>query len=348
MGEVIALHGGDWAARILAAWGKAAPAVLETGRLLLEASKALKHGEFERMCREKLPFGSRHARRLMAIGADERLRTHVSVLPPACGTLYELTRLDDEQFQANLKNGTIRPDMERKDVAAAVKKTVRATRELILGEKIAALPQQKFGVVLADPEWRFEPYSRETGVDRAADNHYPTSETDVIMARDVPSIAADDCALFLWATVPMLQDAFAVINAWGFTYKSHVIWLKTDANIEKPALGTGYWFRNCHELLLVGTKGNLPAPAMGDQEASVIAAPVGEHSAKPDIFLRLIEYYFPNLPKIELNRRGPARPGWKAWGNEAEEPLSPTAEGGEPTERIAHNLDIPNFLRRPR
>src|SRR6202035_5780837 len=102
----------------------------------------------------------------------------------------------------------------------------RTEREHDLGQKQQALPQQKFGVIVADPEWRFEPWSRSNGMDRAADNHYPTSCTEVIAARDVPSIAADDCVLFLWATVPMLPHALIVMGAWGFDYQSHVIWAK--------------------------------------------------------------------------------------------------------------------------
>jgi N6-adenosine-specific RNA methylase IME4 len=196
------------------------------------------------------------------------------------------------------------------------KKTRRANRERVLGECQAALPNKKYGVILADPEWRFEVYSRETGMDRAADNHYPTSVTDDICARPVGDIAAKDCACFLWATVPMLPDALRVLAAWGFEYKSHAIW-------KKDRIGTGYWFRNAHELLLVGTRGEIPAPAMGTQFTSCIDAPLGEHSAKPEIFLQMIEAYFPTLPKIELNRRGPAREGWDAWGYEAE-PIAET------------------------
>ncbi len=186
----------------------------------------------------------------------------------------------------------------------------RAAREVELAAKQTALPTKRYGVIVADPEWRFEPYSRESGMDRAADNHYPTSATEIIVTRDVPSISANDCVLFLWATVPMLRDALRVMEAWEFEYKSHAIW-------DKVHVGTGYWFRNRHELLLVGTKGDIPAPAMGDQFASVITIARKEHSAKPEQFLELIEEYFPHIPKIELNRRGPARLGWDAWGNEA-------------------------------
>lgn len=192
------------------------------------------------------------------------------------------------------------------------KKAHRANRERVLAAIQSALPNKRYGVISADPEWRFKVHSRDTGLDRSADNHYPTSTTAEIAARPVQDIAADDCVLFLWATVPMLPDALSVMAAWGFTYKSHVIW-------NKDRIGTGYWFRNKHELLLVGTKGEkIPAPAMGTQFESVIDAPLGEHSAKPEIFLEMIEGYFPTLPKIELNRRGPARPGWDAWGNESE------------------------------
>jgi N6-adenosine-specific RNA methylase IME4 len=227
-----------------------------------------------------------------------------------------LADLDEESFEARAaaaKKQMVRSAEASATERAAEKKQRRSEREVELGARQEALPDRRFGVILADPEWRFEPWSRETGLDRSPDNHYPTSALEVIAARDVASIAAADCVLGLWATVPMLPQALGVMNRWGFDYRSHVIW-------EKDRIGTGYWFRNAHELLLIGVRGDVPAPAMGTQFPSVIRAPVGEHSAKPEIFLEMIEAYFPSLPKIELNRRGPARPGWDAWGNEAEAP----------------------------
>jgi len=192
------------------------------------------------------------------------------------------------------------------------KKARRAEREQELGAKQAMLPNRRYGVILADPEWRFEPWSRETGMDRAADNHYPTSVTEVIVARPVASIAADDCVLFLWATVPMLPHALAVMEAWSFDYRSHFIWAKDQ-------IGTGYWNRNKHELLLVGVRGKIPAPAPGEQYDSLIEAAVGEHSVKPKAFIEIIDAYFPTLPKIELNCRGAPSAGWDAWGNEVQQ-----------------------------
>lgn len=193
------------------------------------------------------------------------------------------------------------------------KKERRATREAELATFQRALPDKKFGVILADPEWEFEPWSFETGNDRSPANHYPLSKLEAILARGVGvrKITADDCVLFLWATVPMLPQAMKVVEVWGFRYVSHFVW-------NKNRIGTGYWSRNKHELLLVGTVGKPPAPAMGDQWDSVLDADVGRHSEKPELFHQLIEAYYPTMPKIELNRRGPPRPGWEAWGNEVE------------------------------
>jgi N6-adenosine-specific RNA methylase IME4 len=187
----------------------------------------------------------------------------------------------------------------------------RAAREAELGKRQKALPSKRYGVIVADPEWQFEVWS-ENGKDRAAENHYPTSPTEVIASRDVPSIAADDCVLALWSTVPMLPAALRVMEAWGFSYKTNFCWVK-------DRIGPGYWNRNKHELLLIGTKGDVPCPAPGDQWDSALVAPRRGHSEKPEIFLSMIESYYPTLPKIELNRRGPPRKNWDAWGFEADE-----------------------------
>lgn len=170
----------------------------------------------------------------------------------------------------------------------------------------ASLGRQLYSVIYADPPWRFQPYSRISGMDRAADNHYPTMTLPEIKALPVP--AAEDCILFLWATAPMLPQALDVITAWGFEYKTHCLWVKNQ-------IGTGYWFRNMHELLLIATRGEVPAPPPAWRVPSVFNEPVGKHSSKPPGFADLIEHWFPNLPKLELFART-AREGWDCWGNE--------------------------------
>lgn len=221
----------------------------------------------------------------------------------------EQTRLVTEETPAVIKN--------------AAKKAQRAEKEIKLAAKQKALPEKRYGVVYVDPAWRFEPRSRETGLDRAADNHYPTMTTEEICALDVGGIAASDCAMFMWATVPMLPDALKVMSSWGFAYKSHYIWDKTpwDGDGADNAIagrqGTGFWGRVNHELLLIGTRGNPTCPAPGENFPTVYREVAGAHSAKPEHYARMIEGYFPNLPKIELNARKP-RDGWDVWGNESE------------------------------
>jgi N6-adenosine-specific RNA methylase IME4 len=271
----------------------------------------------------------RHARRVQDHGepelvrAVERGRLAVSVAEKASHLSAEIQRLI--AAEADGGNANVARNV--------VKREMRAGREADLGRAQQALPNARFGVIVADPEWRFEPWSRETGMDRAADNHYPTSCSEVIAARDVPSIADKHCILFLWATTPMLPHALLVMGAWGFDYKSHYAWGKDKA-------GTGYWNREKHELLLIGTRGDIPCPAPGEQRDSLLIAPRGEHSAKPECFLEMIEQYFPTLPKIELNRRGPARKGWAAWGNEAQPGEYDSATGEVIEHDVAASLPV--------
>ena len=278
-----------------------------------DRSSSRQNGDLKRFTRDT---ASKTGKSERSIQRNVARAKRVDVLKEIVGT--SLDKGDEIDALAKL------PESEQRELAnlasegrkvsakTRVKQIAREEREQALAAKQQALPIKKYGVILADPEWRFEPWSRETGLDRAADNHYPTSPLDSILERNVASIAGDDSVLFLWATVPMLPQALQGMSAWGFTYRSHLIW-------KKDCIATGYWFRNAHELLLVGSKGNIPAPAMGAQWTSIVEAPVTRHSAKPERFLEMIEQYFPTLPKIELNRRGLPREGWDGWGNESDE-----------------------------
>lgn len=163
-----------------------------------------------------------------------------------------------------------------------------------------------YPVIFADPPWRYD-YAETDN--RAIENQYPTMPIEDICALPVASIATDDCVLFLWATSPKLIEALDVVRAWGFTYKTCMVWAKDK-------IGMGYYARQQHELLLIATRGAPPTPAPADRPSSVIAATRGEHSAKPDEFYAVIERMYPALPKIELFCRSP-RDGWGAWGNQS-------------------------------
>lgn len=199
----------------------------------------------------------------------------------------------------------------------AKKKVRREEKEAALAVRQLGLPDVKAGVILEDFEWDFEVRSRETGMDRHAANHYPTAETAhtpeeiVERTRARFAIAAPDCVLYMWATNPHLAIALKVMELRGFRYVSNFAW-------GKSRIITGYWNRGKHELLLIGTRGSVPCPAMGDQYESLQLSAPSAHSEKPDWAYEMIEKHFPNVPKVELNARR-ARPGWIVWGNEAPE-----------------------------
>jgi ParB/RepB/Spo0J family partition protein len=168
-------------------------------------------------------------------------------------------------------------------------------------------------VLLADPPWRYD--FAETA-NRQIENQYPTMDLEALKAHLGTELAAgrlslaDDAVLFLWATAPKLPEALAVMDAWGFTYKTHAVW-------DKAHIGMGYWFRGQHEPLLVGTRGSFSPPDPDARVSSVLRAARGEHSAKPVEVYEIIERYFPDATKHELFLRGEPRPGWTGSGYEA-------------------------------
>jgi N6-adenosine-specific RNA methylase IME4 len=161
--------------------------------------------------------------------------------------------------------------------------------------------------ILADPAWRYEhsPYGTHS---RSVEEHYPTMALEDICALPVSQLAADNAMLFLWSPTPMLEQAFTVIRAWGFEFRTAFVWVKPT--------GTGLYLRQRHEHLLVARRGEFPTPEPANRPTSVIEAPRREHSRKPDQAYELIERMYPGLARIELFARQ-ARPGWSRWGKEA-------------------------------
>jgi N6-adenosine-specific RNA methylase IME4 len=190
------------------------------------------------------------------------------------------------------------------------KKTIRLAEKAHRVAAIAAQPPAPiastgpFPVLYADPPWR---YDFATDIGRQIENHYPTMALDEIKKLEVP--VADDAVLFLWTTSPKLVEGLDVLDAWGFQYVTSMVWVK-------DRIGMGYYARQQHELLLIGKRGSLPVPDPEDRPSSVIQAPRGEHSAKPDAVYELIERMYPLRERCELFQRRP-RDGWAGWGNQA-------------------------------
>jgi N6-adenosine-specific RNA methylase IME4 len=200
----------------------------------------------------------------------------------------------DPQLFEQVKQG-------RLGAADAARRVRRALRDQALPAP-APLPQGPFELIYADPPWQFG----GADSDRAPENHYPTMPSAEIEGLTVP--AAADALLFLWAVSSLLPQALAVLEAWGFDYRTSLVWVK-------DTIGLGAWVRHRHELLLVGRKGSFPAPDPGDRPNSVIEAARGRHSQKPPCVYELLERMYPRASKLELFART-SRPGWSAWGNQ--------------------------------
>lgn len=176
-----------------------------------------------------------------------------------------------------------------------------------------SLQMFRYGVILADPPWRFLNYSAKGEVKNPV-SHYDCMDLDALKALPVNHLAADDCALFMWACAPMLPEAIDLMAAWGFAFKSAGAWAKQSSTGQKWAFGTGYCFRSASEFFLLGTRGKPPVRSRSIR--NLIVAPVREHSRKPDDLHNMAEQLYDG-PHCELFARQ-QRPGWDVWGNQSD------------------------------
>jgi len=174
-------------------------------------------------------------------------------------------------------------------------------------------PKGTYDCILADPPWQYRVYYKSDAAHGAAEAHYPTMKLDEIKALPVVDIAAKDCALFLWVTMPCLQEGLEVLKAWGFRYKTMAFtWVKLNRD-GTPWFGLGHWTRGNPELCLLGTRGKVKRIARNVPQ--LIMSQRQEHSRKPkEQYERIARLIEPKNP-IELFARRKER-GWDVWGNE--------------------------------
>jgi N6-adenosine-specific RNA methylase IME4 len=238
----------------------------------------------------------------------------------------KLARLSDERFEqevadvrAHVACGQREILRAARDIRAqgqAQRRNARFARLIEISNQDSPLPtERKYPVLLIDAAWQFDFGDGS----RAIENHYPTMPLEDICALPVPDLATPDAIVFLWVPATLLLKGLRVLEAWGFAYAGHFVWVKDKWS-------TGQRIRFQHELLLIATRGNMPCPAPAQRPSSVIHAPRREHSRKPDEAYELIERMYPNLPRIELFARA-RRPGWDAWGIEL--PPMPVMEAAE-------------------
>lgn len=175
-----------------------------------------------------------------------------------------------------------------------------------------------FGTILADPPWRFANRTGKMAPEHRRLNRYGTMELDEIKALPVADVAASPAHLYLWVPNALLPEGLAVMKAWGFDYKSNIVWHKVRKDGGSDGRGVGFYFRNVTELLLFGVRGkNARTGQAGRTQVNLLATRKREHSRKPDEMYDVIEACSAG-PRLELFARG-ARKGWTAWGNQAED-----------------------------
>lgn len=179
-----------------------------------------------------------------------------------------------------------------------------------------------FATLLADPPWRFINRTGKVAPEHRRLSRYGTMSTEAVCRLPVARLVAPTAHLYLWVPNALLPDGLAVMAAWGFTYKSNIIWHKIRKDGGSDGRGVGFYFRNVTEMLLFGTRGaNARTLPPGRRQVNFIAARKREHSRKPDEQYQVIEACSPG-PRAELFSRG-VRPGWESWGDQADAGYAP-------------------------
>lgn len=235
------------------------------------------------------PASERQARPLTKLPPAEQAEAWEEVVAESEQTGEKITAKKVEQVVAKRRAVDLDPLHFRTDTATDLDTLISAG--------------QRFACIYADPPWRYGNQATRG----ATDNHYPTMAIEDIKALPVADLADDDAHLHLWTTTSFLAEALQVIESWGFTYKSQLIWTK-------PQIGLGNYWRVSHEILLLGVRGR--CPFLDKSMPSWIEAPREAHSVKPQVFRQAVERVSPG-PRIELFARQ-ASPGWTAWGNQVD------------------------------
>ena len=183
--------------------------------------------------------------------------------------------------------------------------------------------KRKFATILADPPWRFINRTGKMAPEHCRLSRYGTLEVGEIAALPITDIVCPTAHLYLWVPNALLPDGLRVLQAWGFEYKSNIVWHKLRKDGGSDGRGVGFYFRNVTEILLFGVRGkNARTLAPGRRQVNYIGTRKREHSRKPDEQYNIIESCSPG-PHLELFARG-SQPGWAVWGDQADDSYRPT------------------------
>jgi N6-adenosine-specific RNA methylase IME4 len=201
-------------------------------------------------------------------------------------------------------------------------RTAERTVSLASKDLLEFTDGKSFRTILADPPWQFQNKTGKVAPEHRRLNRYGTMDLAAIKDLPVRDVAADIAHLYLWVPNALLPEGLEVMEAWGFKYKSNLIWHKVRKDGGSDGRGVGFYFRNVTEIVLFGVRGkNARTLAPGRRQVNLLATRKREHSRKPDEQYQIIESCSPG-PYLELFARG-ARPKWTVWGAEASQSYRP-------------------------
>jgi len=174
------------------------------------------------------------------------------------------------------------------------------------------------GTILADPPWQFTNRTGKMAPEHKRLNRYETLTLEDIKEIPVPVACAPQAHLYLWVPNALLREGLDVMDAWGFTYKTNIVWHKIRKDGGPDGRGVGFYFRNTTELVLFGVRGSLRTLQPGRTQVNILKTRKREHSRKPDELYQLIEECSPG-PFLELFARGRRSKKWKVWGNQSDD-----------------------------
>jgi len=174
----------------------------------------------------------------------------------------------------------------------------------------------RYATIYADPPWQFKNRTGKMAPEHKRLNRYSTMTLEEIKALPVAEICEDNAHLYLWIPNALIQDGLDVMKAWGFEYKTNLIWYKIRKDGGPDRRGVGFYFRNVTEMLLFGVKGSMRTLKPGRTMPNIVSSRKREHSRKPDEFYDVIEKCSPG-PRLEMFART-KKEGWDVWGNETE------------------------------
>ena len=218
-------------------------------------------------------------------------------------------RYVDDAVTVKRKNPELHEKVKSGEMTLPQAKTQIRLSEREKNLKTMDWPEGKYRVLYADPPWKYNDQRLGMTQGGSAAAQYDLMSLDEICNLDVRSLAYKDSVLFLWATAPMLEDSFRVINSWGFKYKTHYVWNKV-----RPL--NGHYSAVAHEDLLIATRGSC-TPDISELFNSVVTETRKTHSEKPDHFREMIDAMYPHGPRLELFART-KRDGWQVWDNEVQ------------------------------